>query len=94
MWPLWSQEPQRPSGNGNRVFLRFVVAYHASPPDYARLSFNGAQQDPSYEGDTSQYHKNKELANSVSTGRYSCTSPTVGTSRTAPAPEDPSVTQP
>ena len=36
--------------------------------EYAQPCFNTAQQDPYYEGDTSQYHKSKELANSVSAG--------------------------
>ena len=36
--------------------------------DYARPSFNTAQSDPYYEGDTSQYHTSKELTNSVSAG--------------------------
>ena len=36
--------------------------------DYARPSFNTGSADPYYEGDTSQYHTSKELANTVSNG--------------------------
>ena len=44
--------------DGNRSWL----------DDYARPSFNTAQRDPYYEGDTSQYHTSKELTNTVSAG--------------------------
>jgi len=36
--------------------------------DYARPSFNTAARDPYYEGDTSQYHTAKEVANTVPNG--------------------------
>jgi len=41
---------------------------HTWLEDYARPLFNTAQQDPYYEGDTSQYHTSKELTNAVSAG--------------------------
>ncbi|UCF35032.1 MAG: hypothetical protein JSV78_06935 [Phycisphaerales bacterium] len=36
--------------------------------DYARPCFNTAGRDPYYEGDTSQYHTSKEIANTVPNG--------------------------